>query len=172
MLSFSQPWLSLLGSDFCHQHFLPTALCKVNNDLVDALSNELFFVLVWIAFGILELEMLFSFSFGDSSLLFCFLSHPSGHPFYSLRASVFLLSIFKSKFPITSLRACTIPSPSFHCFTQTWPCKVINGPDLLAKLQTDLPFRHVFLNYSVVYSQIKVNVLNTYLLFILVMFLL
>lgn len=99
-------------------------------------------------------------------LLFCFLSHPSDHSFYSLRASVFLLSIFKSKFPITSSRACAIPSPSFHCFTQTWPCKVINSPDLLAKLQTDLPFRHVFLSYSVVYSQIRVNVLNIYLLFL------
>lgn len=45
--------------------------------------------------------------------------------------SVFFLSIFKSKFPITSLRACAIPSP-FLCFTQTWPCRVINGPDPLA----------------------------------------
>lgn len=67
VLSFIQPWPSLLGSDFCHQHFLPTALCKVNNDLLDALSNELFFVLIRIAFGILELEMLFCFRFGDSS---------------------------------------------------------------------------------------------------------
>lgn len=87
-------------------------------------------------------------------LLFCFLSHPSGHSFYSLRASVFFLSIFKSKFPITSLRACAILSP-FLCFTQTWPCRVINSPDPLAKLQTDLPFRRVFLSYSVVYTKSK-----------------
>lgn len=59
-------WLNLLESNFCHQHFLPTALCKVNNDLLDALSNELFFVCP-IAFGILELEMLFCVDFGESS---------------------------------------------------------------------------------------------------------
>lgn len=154
MLSFIQPWLNLLGSNFCHQHFLPTALCKVNNDLLDALSNELFFVLTQIAFGILELEMLFCVSFGESSPAILFFI-PSLWPLlYSLRASVFFLSIFKSKFPITSLRACAIPSP-FLYFTQTWPCRVINSPDPLAKLQTDLPFRHVFLSYSVVYTKSK-----------------
>lgn len=105
---------------------------------------------------------IFVWSFGPWNPLFLQLwwSHPSylallpiflATPFHS-DVNCFSPPIFKSVFPITSLRACDIPLPSVYHFTQR-QYKVVNSPDLF------LNFKSTYL-LDVFLGQIKVNMLN------------
>lgn len=97
------PLLSSLPSGFCPCHIFPIALCKVTNDTLDVLFNELFSVLILIFVKFWALKCFLQ--------LWWFFSISLATPSHSLS----LLSISKSYFSSPSWGAVTSPHVVLFC---------------------------------------------------------